>query len=58
MLTIQQLGIRFSSTALEQHRRRQNIVNATSRNIAHPKNELESFMRFISDESMLRIIQW
>ena len=38
------VGINYSSSAFEQHRRWQNIVKTTTRNVAHPRNGLESFM--------------
>ena len=37
------VSINYSSSAFEQHRRRRNIVKTTARNVAHPRNELESF---------------
>ena len=50
------VGINYMSSTFEQHRRWRNIVKMTTRNVAHPRNELESFMLFIS-EHMVRSIQ-
>lgn len=48
-------NIQYSSQPFQNRRRQRNILTESSRSLAHPRTEIESFLLFI-DESMLRTL--